>query len=51
MWNLKLSESEPVYRQIVKYIEERVRNGEFPPGIQLPTERKLAELLKVNPAL
>ncbi|WP_040289223.1 PLP-dependent aminotransferase family protein [Alicyclobacillus hesperidum] len=48
MWNLKLSESEPVYRQIVKYIEERIRNGEFPPGIQLPTERKLAELLKVN---
>lgn len=48
MWNLKLSESEPVYRQIVKYIEEQVRNGAFPPGIQLPTERKLAELLKVN---
>jgi GntR family transcriptional regulator, regulator for abcA and norABC len=48
VWDLNLSEGEPVYRQIVKYIEERVLIGEFPPGIQLPTERKLAELLKVN---
>jgi len=48
VWNLTLSESEPIYRQIVTYIEERIRNGELPPGTPLPTERKLAELLKVN---
>lgn len=48
VWNLKLSKNEPVYRQIVKYIEEGILNGEFLPGTPLPTERKLAELLKVN---
>lgn len=47
-WHLDLTGSEAVYRIIVRYIEERVLSGEFPPGTQLPTERKLAELLKVN---
>ena len=47
-WHLDLTGSEAVYRIIVRHIEERVLSGEFPPGTQLPTERKLAELLKVN---
>ncbi|GMA49952.1 hypothetical protein GCM10025857_13090 [Alicyclobacillus contaminans] len=45
---LKITDGEPVYRQIVRYIEERVRSGELAPGTLLPAERKLAEQLQVN---
>lgn len=47
-WHMNLIDGEAAYRQIVKHIEERVLSGELPPGTLLPTERKLAELLKVN---
>lgn len=45
---LNLTGDAPAYRQIVHYIEARVLSGELPPGTQLPTERKLAEQLRVN---
>lgn len=46
--NLNFVEGEAVYRQIVKNIEERVLSGELAPGTPLPTERKLADQLKIN---
>ncbi len=46
--HLHLTEGEPAYRQIVKQIEARVLSGELPPGTRLPTERDLAQQLRVN---
>ncbi|MDQ0188876.1 PLP-dependent aminotransferase family protein [Alicyclobacillus cycloheptanicus] len=47
-WHLDFDDNASIYRQIVEFIEEKIRNGELPPGSPLPPERKLAEWLKVN---
>ncbi|WP_191561355.1 PLP-dependent aminotransferase family protein [Metabacillus idriensis] len=43
----RLSE-QPIYKQIVQFFEEQIRNGELPPLSKLPSERRLAEDLGVN---
>lgn len=39
---------EPIYRQVVRRIEEMIRNGALPEGFRLPPERRLAAALGVN---
>lgn len=41
--------SEPVYRQLVTSIQRAIREGLYQPGDQLPTVRKVASSLLVNP--
>lgn len=48
MWKPDRSSSQSLYQQIADDIERRISYGEFPPGSQLPFERKLAEQLGVN---
>lgn len=48
MWKPDRSSSQSLYQQIADDIERRISYGEFPPGSQLPSERKLAEQLGVN---
>ncbi|MCF8568035.1 PLP-dependent aminotransferase family protein [Alicyclobacillus tolerans] len=47
-WKPDLESSEPVFRQIMRYFEERIIRGELSPGQSLPSERSLAEEIKVN---
>jgi GntR family transcriptional regulator len=45
---LDFRSGEPIYVQIVRQVEERVRSGELKTGDQLPTVRQLAADLRVN---
>jgi GntR family transcriptional regulator of abcA and norABC len=47
-WKPDLEISEPVFRQIMRYFEERIITGELSPGQSIPSERSLAEGLNVN---
>jgi GntR family transcriptional regulator, regulator for abcA and norABC len=47
-WNPNRLDAKPIYKQIVEYIEFRISNGEYLPGSLLPSERSLANELKVN---
>ncbi len=42
------SKNKPLYKQIAEQMEQRISNGEFPPGSYLPSERTLANELHVN---
>ncbi|TVY06707.1 MocR-like pyridoxine biosynthesis transcription factor PdxR [Paenibacillus cremeus] len=48
MWHIDRESDIPVYRQIADDLERRIMYGELPPGSVLPSERKLAQELKVN---
>ncbi|SDC92692.1 DNA-binding transcriptional regulator, MocR family, contains an aminotransferase domain [Paenibacillus sp. UNCCL117] len=48
MWKPDRGSKLPLYQQIADDLEKRIAYGEFPPGSQLPSERKLAEQLGVN---
>ncbi|MFW5976545.1 MAG: GntR family transcriptional regulator [Bacillota bacterium] len=41
--------SRPIYKQIMEYIIRKLANGKLKPGEKLPSQRELAEELKVNP--
>ena len=45
---LDFRSKEPIYRQIVNQIRDRLGSGELEPGQQLPTVRQLATELGVN---
>jgi len=45
---LDFRSKEPIYRQIVNQIQDRLGSGELVPGQQLPTVRQLAADLGVN---
>ena len=45
---LDFRSKEPIYRQIVNQIQDRLGSGELEPGQQLPTVRQLATELGVN---
>jgi len=45
---LDFRSKEPIYRQIVNQIQDRLGSGELEPGQQLPTVRQLAAELGVN---
>ena len=47
-WEVDREADKPLYQQIFEIIEEKIAYGELPPGSLLPSERKLAEQLKVN---
>lgn len=51
-WDLAIAldrtNGEPLYLQLVKALEEGIRNGRFKPGDALPGTRALADLLGVN---
>lgn len=49
MWMPDRGSSQPLYQQIADDIERRIAYGEFPPGSLLPSERKLAAQLGVEP--
>lgn len=44
----KPSKQSPKYKQIMDYIREKIANGEWPIGSNIPSQRKLAELFGVN---
>jgi DNA-binding FadR family transcriptional regulator len=46
--NLPVSENRRLYRQIAEQIARMISGGEFPVGSRLPSERDLAERLKVS---
>ena len=47
-WEVDREADKPLYQQIFEIIEEKIAYGELPSGSLLPSERKLAEQLKVN---
>lgn len=48
MWNLPLSSTKPLYRQVINLIEQAIIKGRLHPGERLPSERQLSELLNIN---
>ncbi|MFF2888682.1 PLP-dependent aminotransferase family protein [Paenibacillus sp. NPDC057967] len=47
-WQLDRSSDTPLYQQIHDRIVEKIRNGEWPVGTKIPTQRELAERFRVN---
>ena len=47
-WKPDKSGAEPVYRQIVAFVLDKVSSGEWPVGTRLPPQRQLAEQFGVN---
>src|SRR5260370_39776772 len=45
---LPVLQSQRLYKQIAKVLEERIRSGAFPPGSYLPPERDLAVQMRVS---
>ena len=50
LWDLELNRdaSEPLYRQIVREVEDRVERQELHVGVKLPSSRELAQHLRVH---
>jgi len=49
MWlSIDVSDSKPIYLQIISQIKEQVRKGDLKPGDELPSVRELADTLKIN---
>lgn len=47
-WKPNKKNSMPVYRQIVRFICDKVADGEWPIGTRLPSQRALADQFEVN---
>ncbi|MCK9910722.1 GntR family transcriptional regulator, partial [Microbacteriaceae bacterium K1510] len=47
-WKPDRTSSDPLYRQIIHFVRQKIRGGEWPLGSRLPTERQLAAMLGVN---
>ncbi len=47
-WKPDKNGSQPLYKQIVDYIKEKIGSGEWYIGSKLPTQRELAVLFQVN---
>lgn len=47
-WKPDKNSREPIYRQIVKYISEKISSGDWVIGSRLPSQRSLAETFGVN---
>ena len=45
---MKFNESSPIYEQIIEYIKKKIVRGEFTPGDKLPSQRDMAEQIRVN---
>lgn len=46
---LILDPSRPIYQQIIDEIRRRLARGDLAPGDRIPSQRELAEMVKVNP--
>ena len=47
--SMNISDSRPVYIQLIDRVYTMVLSGEYPPGATLPAVRELAEQLRANP--
>lgn len=47
-WTIGQENNMPLYQKIMLLTEEKIKSGELAPGARLPSERKLADELKVN---
>jgi len=47
-WEIDKESSKPIYRQIVEYFKAKINSGDWPVGLIIPTQRKLADMLSVN---
>ena len=47
-WKPNKQSSKPIYVQIVDYFKQKINNGDWPVGLQIPPQRKLADMLEVN---
>ncbi|TCO77462.1 winged helix-turn-helix domain-containing protein [Marinisporobacter balticus] len=47
-WKPDKESSIPLYKQIIDYSKDRMRNGEWTIGSKLPTQRELAKIFEVN---
>lgn len=46
---LEYDASKPIYEQIIDKIKKMIVRGEFKPGDKLPSQRKMAQKVEVNP--
>ena len=46
---MNMSDSRPVYIQLIDRIYTMVLSGEYPPGAKLPAVRELSEMMQANP--
>ena len=49
MDRMNISDTRPVYVQLIDRIYTMVLSGQYPPGAKLPTVRDLAEQMQANP--
>ena len=47
--NFTFNEEKPIYEQIINFIRRKIAREEFEPGDKLPSQRKMAGKLEVNP--
>ncbi len=47
--NINFNLAEPIYRQIVDEFKRAIARGELIPGDKIPSQRDLAQEIKVNP--
>jgi Transcriptional regulators len=47
-WQPDKKSSVPIYRQIVKYVCDKVASGQWQIGTRLPSQRDLAKMFHVN---
>ncbi|MBN7772741.1 PLP-dependent aminotransferase family protein [Clostridium aminobutyricum] len=47
-WQPDKTAATPIYKQIIEYISSKVSSGDWVVGKKLPSQRKLAEIFKVN---
>lgn len=45
----RLDPSRPIYLQIIERVKEALARGVLSPGDQIPSQRELAQLIRVNP--
>lgn len=45
----RLDPSRPIYVQIIERVKEALARGVLSPGDQIPSQRELAQLIRVNP--
>ena len=46
---IEIDVSQPIYQQIIDGLSQRVVRGVLAPGDQIPSQREMAEILKVSP--
>ncbi|MQS45808.1 PLP-dependent aminotransferase family protein [Companilactobacillus mishanensis] len=47
-WKPNKDSNVPMYRQIVKFVSDKVASGEWPIGTRLPSQRELSAIFEVN---